>query len=111
VKNSLGLNEAMILSALQRADELSVANIASRLSEVDIGRNIDDGCIYIALMRMGQRGFVVVSKRIVTSSDGKRRSVQFYQITAEGQNIIKQFHREAHGARQLVGRTPSPAPA
>jgi DNA-binding PadR family transcriptional regulator len=99
---SLGMNEALILTVLEAGDAMSVADVAGRLSSLDIGRSIDDGSIYLALHRMSQRGMVTASKRFVTSGDGKQREINFYTMCAEGQHAVTQFLREATAATKLA---------
>lgn len=99
------MNEALALTALESGDELSVADIAKRLSAVDVGRAIDDGSLYLALHRMSQRGMVSVAKRTVTSRDGKPREIGYYAITLEGKRAVSQFVREANAVARLARGT------
>ncbi len=97
------MNEALILSALESGEALSVADVAGRLSTIDMGRSIDDGSIYLALHRMSARGMVTSSRRVVTSADGKQREIGFYSITGAGRQAVSQFLREASAATRLTG--------
>jgi DNA-binding PadR family transcriptional regulator len=102
----LGMNEALILSALHCGDAMSVADVAGRIAaEGDLGRLIDDGSIYLALHRMSQRGLVSASKRVVTSADGKQREINVYTICAEGRRAATQVRHEARIAARLSGAT------
>lgn len=98
VKNTLGINEALILASLGRADGQTIADIAKH---VEPHREIYDGSIYVALQRMAERGYVTSSKARVTSADGRRRDIGVYQITAEGQRAIDQWANEAAGVTRL----------
>jgi DNA-binding PadR family transcriptional regulator len=99
------MNEALILTALEAGDVLSVAGVAARLEGADIGRSIDDGSIYLALHRMTQRGLVTSERRTVTSADGKQREIGFYSIGNDGRSAIAQFLREANAATRLSAGT------
>jgi DNA-binding PadR family transcriptional regulator len=103
MKNSLGMNEALILSAMHAGKPMSVADVAAKLREEAIGRLIDDGSIYIALHRMSKRGFVSSSKHVVTSADGKQREIGYYAVCAEGRKAVAQLAHEAQIARRLAG--------
>jgi DNA-binding PadR family transcriptional regulator len=99
------MNEALILSALEAGEALSVAQVAGRLEATDMGRSIDDGSIYLALQRMGERGMVTSERRAVVSADGKQRVIGFYSITGAGRQAVQQFLREANAATRLAGAT------
>jgi DNA-binding PadR family transcriptional regulator len=105
MRHSLGMNEALILTALEAGDELSVADVAKRLASVDVGRSIDDGSLYLALYRMSRRGMVSTVKRTVTSADKKQREIGHYAITAAGKRAVSQFVREAKAITQLARGT------
>ena len=79
------------MTVLQSLEALSVADVALRLENAELGRSIDDGSIYLALHRMSQRGLVSVVKRSVVSADGRPREVGFYEITDAGQKAVSQF--------------------
>jgi DNA-binding PadR family transcriptional regulator len=105
MRHSLGMNEALALTALESGDALSVADVVGRLAGLEIGRAIDDGSVYLALHRMSQRGMVVGTKRGVLSADGRQREVSFYEITPEGRHAVAQFVREANAVSRLARGT------
>jgi DNA-binding PadR family transcriptional regulator len=105
MRQALGMNEALALTALESGDALSVADVVSRLASVEIGRSIDDGSVYLALHRMSQRGMVVGSKRAVLSADGRQREISFYAITPEGRRAVAQFIQEANAVSRLARGT------
>jgi len=100
------MNEALILTTLDDGHASSVADVARRLSTLDIGRSIDDGSIYLALKRMSERGFVSVTRSTVISADNRSRVIGFYAITPQGRQTVNQFAREASVITRL---SPSPA--
>ncbi len=89
------MNEALILTTLEDGHACSVAEVATRLSSLDIGRSIDDGSIYLALKRMSERGFVSVTRSTVISADNRSRMIGFYAVTSQGRHAVNQFAREA----------------
>jgi DNA-binding PadR family transcriptional regulator len=91
---TLGLNEALILSALAGNPGQSISDIARRLEKADLSRSIDDGSIYIALRRMGERGLVTQTRGKVTSADGRQREIGFYTISAAGASAVGEFQRD-----------------
>jgi DNA-binding PadR family transcriptional regulator len=101
MQHALGMNEAIILSALEGREECSVAEVAQLLATVDIGRSIDDGSIYIALRRMTERGFVSVRRGKVISADNRPREIGFYAVTPQGSQAVQQFARESSAVQTL----------
>jgi DNA-binding PadR family transcriptional regulator len=102
MKTSIGTNEALILTVLQCRESLSVADVAARLGNADLGRRIDDGSIYLALHRMSQRGLVTVLKRPVVSADGRTRQIGYYTIAAAGQTAASRFVAESNAVVRLA---------
>lgn len=101
MQHALGMNEAIILSALEGQDACSVADVARLLTTVDIGRAIDDGSIYIALRRMTERGFVTVRRGKVISADNRPREIGYYAVTPQGSQAVHQFARESRAVQTL----------
>ncbi len=102
MKGSIGLNEALILSALEGGEALSVADVAQRFDAANVGRTVDDGSIYLALHRMTQRGLVNREARVATSADRKQREIGYYKIAAEGLRAIKEFGRSVDAMPRLA---------
>jgi DNA-binding PadR family transcriptional regulator len=98
VKNTLGINEALILAALASEGECSVAQVAQRVVR---HRDVDDGSIYVALQRMAERGFVTRRKVTVQSADRRAREVGVYKITGEGTRAVDEWSREAAAVTRL----------
>ncbi len=98
---TLGLNEALILSALQGAADQSIADVAKRLAAAGLSRSIDDGSIYVALRRMVDRGLVTQRRNLVLSVDGRKREIGFYAISAAGKDAVHQFHHDASAIPRL----------
>jgi DNA-binding PadR family transcriptional regulator len=101
MRGVLGINEALILTALTDGGSATVADIATRLENCDLGRRIDDGSIYVALQRMAERGFIRMRKTRVVSGDGRPRDVGIYRITGSGCDAVEQFSREARALTSL----------
>jgi DNA-binding PadR family transcriptional regulator len=101
MKTTLGMNEALILACLSGGQESTVAAVAAQLEADERGRKIDDGSIYMALQRMGQRGFVTTRKERVTSADGRPRDIGVYRITGAGSRSIDQFLAETQSVARL----------
>lgn len=102
MRHSIGTNEALILTVLQCLKPSSVADVAARLRNAELGRRIDDGSIYLALHRMSQRGLVTVKKRPVVSADGRTREIGYYTITAAGQAAASNFVAESNAVVRLA---------
>jgi len=101
MRNLLGTNEALILAALCSGSEATLAEIAERLDDDMIGRNIDDGSIYMALRRMAERGYVTIRKTNVVSADGRPRDIGIYKITKSGAHALAKFSHEAAAVSRL----------
>jgi DNA-binding PadR family transcriptional regulator len=101
VKTTLGMNEALILACLSGCQDSTVAALAAQLEADDRGRKVDDGSIYMALQRMGQRGFVTMRKERVTSADGRPRDIGVYRITGAGSGALDQFLAETDSVGRL----------
>jgi DNA-binding PadR family transcriptional regulator len=99
---TLGLNEALILTTMSSGDELGIAEIVTRLEDLDSGREIREATVYVALQRMGQRKLVVARKERVISRDGRPREVGAYKISADGLRAVRQFARETAPTRKVL---------
>lgn len=95
------MNEALILACLSGGQESTVAAVAAQLEADERGRKVDDGSIYMALQRMGQRGFVTTRKERVTSADGRPRDIGVYRITGAGSRSLDQFLAETEAVGRL----------
>jgi DNA-binding PadR family transcriptional regulator len=95
------MNEALILACLSGGSESTVSSVATQLEADDRGRRVDDGSIYMALQRMGQRGFVTARKERVTSADGRPREIGVYRITGAGSQALDQFLAETESVGRL----------
>jgi DNA-binding PadR family transcriptional regulator len=100
-KDALGMNEALILSALEHRPQSSIANVARVLEAAQFGRSIDDGTIYMTMRRMLERGFVTQQRRVVVSVDLRSREIGFYSITRAGIRAAKRFAHEASALERL----------
>jgi transcriptional regulator len=92
-----GTLDLMILKALDALGPLHGFGIARRLEQVsgDLLR-LNEGTVYTALLRLGQRGWIVSSWGV---SD-RNRKARFYSITRAGR---RQLARETEGWKQIAG--------
>jgi DNA-binding PadR family transcriptional regulator len=102
VRQSLGLNEALILSEMLDAARgpFSVADIADGLRSST--RDIDGGTIYLALRRLKARGYVASHTVRMKARDGIDREVMRFEITGDGKGMIEKYARDA---RRVVEKT------
>ena len=92
-----GTLDLMILKALDALGPLHGFGIARRLEQVSDGAlQLNEGTVYTALVRLGQRGWISSSWG---TSDRNRRA-RFYTITRSGR---RQLAREQRGWEQIAG--------
>jgi transcriptional regulator len=91
-----GTLDLMILKALDALGPLHGFGLARRLEQVSGGvLRLNEGTVYTALVRLGQRGWVSSSWGL---SD-RNRQARFYAITRAGR---RQLRREAQGWQQIA---------
>jgi DNA-binding PadR family transcriptional regulator len=100
VTNTVGLNEALILTALEGRSDMPIAEIAQAVEAA--GRFIDDGTVYMALRRMLERGFVTQERRTVISADKRPREIGFYAVTPAGKQAAAGFAADVAALGRLV---------
>ena len=92
-----GTLDLMILKALDALGPLHGFGIARRLEQVSDGvLRLNEGTVYTALARLGQRGWISSSWGV---SELNRRA-RFYAITRAGR---RQLVREQQGWEQIAG--------
>jgi transcriptional regulator len=92
-----GTLDLMILKALDALGPLHGFGIARRLEQVSDGvLRLNEGTVYTALLRLGQRGWIRSSWGV---SDSNRKA-RFYAITAVGR---RRLAREEQGWNQIAG--------
>lgn len=92
-----GTLDLMILKALDALGPLHGFGIARRLEQVSEGvLSLNEGTVYTALLRLGQRGWIRSSWGV---SELNRRA-RFYAITAAGR---RRLAREEQGWKQIAG--------
>jgi transcriptional regulator len=92
-----GTLDLMILKALDVLGPLHGFGIARRLEQVSDGvLRLNEGTVYTALLRLGQRGWIRSSWGV---SDSNRKA-RFYAITAAGR---RRLLREEQGWNQIAG--------
>jgi transcriptional regulator len=92
-----GTLDLMILKALDALGALHGFGIARRLEQVSDGvLRLNEGTVYTALVRLGQRGWIKSSWGV---SELNRRA-RFYAITRAGR---RQLLREQQGWQQIAG--------
>ena len=92
-----GTLDLMILKALDALGPLHGFGIARRLEQVSDGvLRLNEGTVYTALVRLGQRGWI--SSEWGTSE--RIRQARFYAITGAGR---RQLRREEQGWQQITG--------
>jgi transcriptional regulator len=92
-----GTLDLMILKALAALGPLHGFGIARRLEQVSEGiLKLNEGTVYTALLRLGQRGWIRSSWGV---SESNRRA-RFYAITPAGR---RRLAREERGWKQIAG--------
>lgn len=92
-----GTLDLMILKALEALGPLHGFGIARRLEQVSDGvLRLNEGTVYTALIRLGQRGWVSSSWGL----SERNRKARFYAITRSGR---RQLDREQQGWEQIAG--------
>jgi transcriptional regulator len=92
-----GTLDLMILKALSVLGPLHGFGIARRLEQVSDGiLSLNEGTVYTALLRLGQRGWIRSSWGV----SERNRKARFYSITPAGR---RQLAREQQGWRQIAG--------
>ena len=92
-----GTLDLMILKALDVLGPLHGFGVARRLEQVSDGvLRLNEGTVYTALLRLGQRGWIRSSWGV---SDSNRKA-RFYAITPAGR---RQLLREEQGWNQIAG--------
>lgn len=92
-----GTLDLMILKALDALGPLHGFGIARRLEQLSAGvLRLNEGTVYTALVRLGQRGWISSSWGV---SELNRRA-RFYAITRAGR---RQLVREQQGWQQIAG--------
>jgi PadR family transcriptional regulator len=92
-----GTLDLMILKALEALGPLHGFGIARRLEQVSDGiLRLNEGTVYTALVRLGQRGWIRSSWGV---SDSNRKA-RFYAITPAGR---RRLSREEQGWKQIAG--------
>lgn len=92
-----GTLDLMILKALDALGPLHGFGIARRLEQLSEGvLRLNEGTVYTALVRLGQRGWISSSWGV---SELNRRA-RFYAITRAGR---RQLVREQQGWQQIAG--------
>ena len=91
-----GTLDLMILKTLESLGPLHGFGIARRLEQVSDGiLRLNEGTVYTALLRLGQRGWIRSSWGI----SARNRKARFYAITAAGR---RQLAREERGWQQMT---------
>ena len=92
-----GTLDLMILKALDVLGPLHGFGIARRLEQVSDGvLSLNEGTVYTALLRLGQRGWIRSSWGV----SERNRKARFYSITPAGR---RQLAREQQGWQQIAG--------
>ena len=92
-----GTLDLMILKALDVLGPLHGFGIARRLEQVSDGMlRLNEGTVYTALLRLGQRGWI----RSAWGISERNRKARFYSITPAGR---RQLAREQQGWQQIAG--------
>jgi transcriptional regulator len=92
-----GTLDLMILKALDVLGPLHGFGIARRLEQVSDGvLSLNEGTVYTALFRLGQRGWIRSSWGV----SERNRKARFYSITPAGR---RQLAREQQGWQQIAG--------
>jgi PadR family transcriptional regulator PadR len=92
-----GTLDLMILKALEALGPLHGFGIARRLEQVSDGvLHLNEGTVYTALLRLGQRGWI----RSTWGVSESNRKARFYSVTAAGR---RQLAREQQGWEQIAG--------
>jgi transcriptional regulator len=91
-----GTLDLMILKALDVLGPLHGFGIARRLEQVSDGiLRLNEGTVYTALLRLGQRGWI----RSAWGVSDRNRKARFYSITPAGR---RRLAREQRGWRQIA---------
>jgi transcriptional regulator len=91
-----GTLDLMILKALDALGPLHGFGIARRLEQVSGGvLHLNEGTVYTALVRLGQRGWISSS----WGQSERNRKARFYAITRAGR---RQLLREQQGWEQIA---------
>ena len=91
-----GTLDLMILKALEALGPLHGFGIARRLEQVsDDLLRLNEGTVYTALLRLGQRGWI----RSTWGVSERNRKARFYSITPAGR---RQLAREQQGWQQMT---------
>ena len=92
-----GTLDLMILKAHSVLGPLHGFGIARRLEQVSDGiLSLNEGTVYTALLRLGQRGWIRSSWGV----SERNRKARFYSITPAGR---RQLAREQQGWQQIAG--------
>jgi PadR family transcriptional regulator PadR len=92
-----GTLDLMILKALEALGPLHGFGIARRLEQVSDGLlHLNEGTVYTALLRLGQRGWI----RSTWGVSERNRKARFYSLTPAGH---RQLSREQRGWQQIAG--------
>jgi PadR family transcriptional regulator, regulatory protein PadR len=92
-----GTLDLMILKALDALGPLHGFGIARRLEQVSGGvLRLNEGTVYTALVRLGQRGWISSS----WGQSERNRKARFYAVTGAGR---RQLRREEQGWQQIAG--------
>ena len=91
-----GTLDLMILKALEALGPLHGFGIARRLEQVsDDLLRLNEGTVYTALLRLGQRGWI----KSAWGLSERNRKARFYSITPAGR---RQLAREQQGWQQMA---------
>jgi transcriptional regulator len=91
-----GTLDLMILKALEALGSLHGFGIARRLEQVSDGiLRLNEGTVYTALLRLGQRGWITSTWGVSEHN----RKARFYSITRAGR---RQLAREQQGWQQIA---------
>ncbi len=92
-----GTLDLMILKALESLGPLHGFGIARRLEQISEGLlRLNEGTVYTALLRLGQRGWIRSSWGV----SERNRKARFYSLTPAGR---RRLAREQKGWRQMAG--------
>lgn len=92
-----GTLDLMILKALDALGPLHGFGVARRLEQVSDGvLSLNEGTVYTALLRLGQRGWIRSSWGV----SERNRKARFYAITPAGR---RRLSREEQGWKQIAG--------
>jgi PadR family transcriptional regulator, regulatory protein PadR len=92
-----GTLDLMILKALDALGPLHGFGVARRLEQVSDGvLHLNEGTVYTALLRLGQRGWIRSSWGV----SERNRKARFYAITPVGR---RRLAREEQGWKQIAG--------